>query len=50
MGHSLGEAFAALFYTRLLRTRYDKGKDWVLREAITFAAPAIGKNGSATNF
>ena len=49
-GHSLGGALAALFYARLLRTRYDenkdkdedKGKDWVLREAITFAAPAIG--------
>ncbi|GES76084.1 alpha/beta hydrolase protein [Rhizophagus clarus] len=46
-GHSLGGAFATLFYARLLNINYSH-ESLELRGAVTFASPAVGDINFAT--
>ncbi|CAG8553779.1 2156_t:CDS:2 [Dentiscutata erythropus] len=49
-GHSIGAAFATLFYTWLMKTPTMLNENCILRDAFTFASPPCVDNEFATEF
>ncbi|RIB07146.1 Alpha/Beta hydrolase protein [Gigaspora rosea] len=49
-GHSIGAAFATLFYAWLMKTPTMLNENCILRDAFTFASPPCGDNDFATEF
>ncbi|CAG8640487.1 10004_t:CDS:2, partial [Scutellospora calospora] len=49
-GHSIGGAFATLFYSWLMKSPTNLDENCILRDAFTFASPACVDNEFATQF